>query len=273
MLAYWVHTLDPFIIRFPITWGISGIRWYGFAYFLGFVLAYFFLKGLGYYHRIKLTAEQQQGYLYALFWGILLGGRLGYVFFYQFSYYCQNPLEIFAVWQGGMSSHGGFIGVLISLWRWGQRNHFSLFSLLDLTIPLGALGIFLGRCANFINGEVFGTITNVPWGVLFPGDCFARHPSQLYEAFLEGLLPFIWSFYFVLFKKNACKTSGKLASCFLIYYSVIRCFLECFREPDAPLIMGLSRGQFYSFFTLIIGICSYYYVKKYSDNSRSIFNV
>ena len=272
MLAYWVHNLDPFLIKFPPPWPIDGIRWYGFAYFLAFWLAYLFLKQLGNKGLIKLSYEQQQTYLFALFCGILLGGRLGYVLFYQFDYYWENLLEIVAIWHGGMSSHGGFIGITLVLYWLSRKQKYALFSLTDLTVWLGSLGVFFGRCANFINAEVIGKPTQMAWGILYNGELFARHPSQLYEALGEGLLIFILATYSIFKKKTVIHSPGKLSCNFLIFYGIMRCFLELFREPDAPLICNLSRGQFYSIFVILIGVLLKIYVKKHPiSQNRCIF--
>ncbi len=272
MLAYWVHNLDPFLIKFPQNWPIEGIRWYGFAYFLAFWLAHLLLKQLGNKGLLKLSYEQQQTYLFALFCGILLGGRLGYVLFYQIDYYCKNLSEIFAIWHGGMSSHGGFIGITFALYWVGRKQKYALFSLTDLTVWLGSLGIFFGRCANFINAEVIGKPTQVVWGILYNGEFFARHPSQLYEAFGEGFLIFTIATYYIFKKQVVIYSPGKLSCNFLIFYGMIRCFLELFREPDASLICNLSRGQFYSIFVILIGLLLKLYVKKHPiSQNRCIF--
>lgn len=272
MLAYWVHTMDPFVIKFPENWCIAGIRWYGVAYLLSFILAGKLLSLFYCKKKIKLTSNLQQNFLFILFLGILLGGRLGYVFLYDPHFYFNHPAKIFCIWEGGMSSHGGFLGIFISLLIFGYKNKLSTLSLLDLTIPLGTLGIFLGRCANFINGEVFGTFTTVPWGVIFNNEILARHPSQLYEAFFEGLLLFIGSIYYILKNKSIIKIPGLLSAYFLVIYSIERFFLEYFREPDAPLIGFFSRGQFYSLITLFIGIVCIYYVKHRKNScNNSVF--
>lgn len=273
MLAYWIHNLDPFLIKFPKNWPLEGIRWYGFAYFLAFWLAYLFLKRLGCKGWLKLSYDQQQTYLFALFCGILLGGRLGYILFYQFDYYLENISEVFAIWHGGMSSHGGFIGIAIALYFVSKKQNYSLFSLADLTVWLGSLGIFFGRCANFINAEVVGKPTQMVWGILYKDELFARHPSQIYEAFGEGFLLFLIMSYCIFKKKTAIKTPGILSCNFLILYGIIRFFLEIFREPDAPLIGCFSRGQFYSIFLILGGFLFKNYVKKYPiPQERCIFN-
>lgn len=272
MLAYWVHNLDPFLIKFPATWPIDGIRWYGFAYFLAFWLAYLFLKQLGNKGFLKLSYEQQQTYLFSLFCGILLGGRLGYILFYQFDYYWENVFEMIAIWHGGMSSHGGFIGITLALYLFSRKQKYALLSLTDLTVWLGSFGIFFGRCANFVNAEVIGKPTQMPWGVLYNGVLFTRHPSQLYEALGEGLLLFIVATYSLFKEKTVIHFPGKLSCNFLIFYGIIRCFLERFREPDAPLICDLSRGQFYSIFVILVGVFLKLYVKKHPiSQNRCIF--
>ena len=266
----WVHNLDPFFVKFPDGWFIEGIRWYGVAYLLSFLLAVFFLKHLFTKKVIRLDESAQQRFIFALFCGVLLGGRLGYAFFYAFNYYTQNPVEILQIWKGGMSFHGALIGIFFSFYIFGKKEHYKLLSLTDLTVPLGTLGIFLGRCANFINGEVYGRFTNVPWGVYFNHELLARHPSQLYEAFGEGLLLFFVS-YFLVKKRSVTQNSGYLTSVFLILYSFIRFLLEYVREPDAPLIGPLTRGQFYSIFMCLAGILCFYYAKT-DAKTKSQFN-
>ncbi len=263
MFAYWIHHFDPFLIKFPKSWPIEGIRWYGFAYFLAFWLAYFFINHLRKQKLLKFSYEQQQSYLFALFLGIFIGGRLGYIIFYQLHYYLKNPSEIIAFWHGGMSSHGGFIGIAFALYYISKRQSFSIISLADLTIWIGSLGIFFGRCANFINAELIGKPTKMPWGILYQCEPIVRHPSQLYEALGEGLLIFFLASYWIFKKKTTIFSPGKLTYFFFIYYGIIRFILEIFREPDAPLIYNLSRGQFYSIFLIFIGFLLKIYVKKY----------
>lgn len=268
-LAYWTHNLDPFIVRFPQNWFIEGIRWYGVAYLLSFVLAFCMLKHLFSQKIIRLNEASQQNFLFALFCGILLGGRLGYAIFYAFDHYAQNPAELLQIWKGGMSFHGALIGIFFSLYVFSKSSRYAVLSLTDLTVPLGTLGIFFGRCANFINGEVYGRFTEVPWGVYFNHELLARHPSQLYEAVCEGLLLFFVSYLFM--KKSAItRKPGYLTGGFLVLYSAIRFLLEYFREPDAPLVGWLTRGQFYSVFMFFVGIFCFYYAKTKTD-SNSVF--
>ena len=267
--GYWTHSLDPFVIRFPRDWFIDGIRWYGVAYLLSFVLAFFFLKHLFSKKIIRLNDAAQQDYLFALFCGILLGGRLGYAIFYALDYYVQNPMELLQIWKGGMSFHGALIGIFFALHLFSKHNQYTVLSLTDLTVPLGTLGIFLGRCANFINSEVYGRFTEVPWAVYFNHELFPRHPSQLYEAVCEGLLLFFLSYFFIK-KRSVTQRPGYLTGGFLVLYSTTRFLLEYFREPDAPLVGDLTRGQFYSIFMLFVGIFCFYYAKTKTD-SNSVF--
>ena len=266
VLGYYIHNFDPFLVKFPPSWAIRGIRWYGAAYLVAFWLASRFLKRAYECNILKLSGTQQQNFLFAAFCGMLIGGRLGYALLYKFDYYATRPLEIFAIWEGGMASHSGFIGIFFSLLLFGRRYGYSVFSLADLTVPIGTLGIFLGRCANFINGELYGTVTEVPWAVIFEHSRLPRHPSQLYEAVGEGLLLFFWSLHFIRRNAHLKTHPGLLASHFLIYYGIIRYILEIFREPDATLIGFLSRGQFYSIFMILVGICCTFFLKKHPQN-------
>ena len=253
-MNYWVHHLDPFILRFPAGCPIEGIRWYGCAYFLGFWCALLLLKVYANARKIVLSREQQGSLLFYLLCGILLGGRLGYVCLYDMHYYWQQPQQILAFWRGGMSSHGGFIGVYLAVLLFAKKYQFNVWSMTDLVVSLVPIGIFLGRLANFVNAEVGGRITELPWAVIFPYDSTPRHPSQLYEAAGEGLGLLLWTQIRIWSSHCTQKCPGRLTGECLIYYSAMRIFLECFREPDAPLIMNMTRGQFYSVFLLIVGL-------------------
>jgi phosphatidylglycerol---prolipoprotein diacylglyceryl transferase len=212
--------------------------------------------------KAELTPDQQSFTITAMMIGVLLGGRLGYSIFYALEETLHRPWVIFQVWKGGMASHGGFIGVLVACWWVAKKLKLSFLKLGDLLCPLVPPGIMLGRIANFINGELWGKISNVSWAVIFPQSSMpgtpleqipARHPSQLYEAGLEGALLLIyiqWRFW----KTNVLIWPGKLAGEFLIIYAVVRIFGEQFREPDASLIAGLSRGSFYSIFLFAGGL-------------------
>jgi phosphatidylglycerol:prolipoprotein diacylglycerol transferase len=190
--------------------------------------------------------------------GVLLGGRLGYFLLYQIDLLSVDPFAFFRVWEGGMASHGGFIGVLIALWWWSRRRQVPLLHVSDLIVTTAPAGLFFGRLANFINGELVGRITSVSWAVIFPHNeidrglvrAFPRHPSQLYQAALEGLLLLAymqWRFW----RSDAARTQpGRLSGEFLIAYAIVRSIGEQFREPDASLLFGLTRGTFYSLFLI-----------------------
>ena len=269
---YWVHDLSPFLIEFPTTiFGIEGIRYYGVAYLLGFFAVWYFLKICEQKGKLSLNAKDRSDLMTYLILGVLIGGRLGYVLFYDFQDFIKNPFLFFRIDQGGMASHGGFIGVSLALLIFCQNKKFNSLKLIDCISVAAPLGLAIGRIANFINGELWGKISTVPWAVLFPNSPMTfssltnyygiqpRHPSQLYAAVSEGFIPLIY----LQFRFWYTKTStGQLTGEFLILYSLLRIFNEVFREPDASLIAGISRGQFYSIILLILGICFWFYAKK-----------
>ena len=194
---------------------------------------------------------------------LIIGGRLGYVIFYNFSYYISNPLDIFKIWEGGMSFHGAMIGIIIGTYLFSKRRYISTFFLLDVVACVSPVGIFFGRLANFINGELIGKVTNLSWGVIFPTvDMIPRHPSQLYEAVLEGIVLFIILNTIIFKKKYKIGTCSYL---FLIFYGFFRIISEFFREPDAQigyLFNLFSMGTALSFFMILSGLFIYYYLKK-----------
>ena len=256
--AFWVHNLDPFLVRFGEN---SGIRYYGVAYLLGFASAAALLL---LYHRRGRSALNLNGItdlITVIVFGVLLGGRVGYFLLYQPATLLADPAAFFRVWEGGMASHGGFVGVLVALWWWSRRRGLPLLPVADLIVTVAPAGLLFGRIANFINGELVGRATQVPWAVIFPhnefdrnlGSAFPRHPSQLYQAALEGLflLAYLqWRFW----RSNTVRTQpGALSGEFLIGYAVVRVIGEQFREPDAPLLLGLTRGTFYSLFLIVAG--------------------
>jgi phosphatidylglycerol:prolipoprotein diacylglycerol transferase len=253
--------LDPFLVRFPRGWFIEGIRWYGFFYLLSFIFAFFALNFYTAQQKSPFSRDQNSSFLSYLIAGVMFGGRVGYMLLYCFDQFIRNPLEVFAIWHGGMSSHGGFIGVIVAMMIFCKKNRVSLLPLADICSSIAPLGFLFGRIANFINGELYGRITDVKWAVIFPKSIPfavetvsipARHPSQLYEGFLEGFVLFLYVQ--VRFWTAKKMTPGQLSGEFLVLYSVFRIFSECFREPDATMIFGLSRGQFYSIALLILGL-------------------
>jgi phosphatidylglycerol:prolipoprotein diacylglycerol transferase len=267
-MAYWVHQLDPFVFRFPFPFFTEGIRWYGLAYLLGFFFAYLFLRLCSRNGRSPLSPRSNESLLVSIALGMLMGGRVGYVIFYDFAFWTEHPLWIFQFWNGGMSFHGAVIGIGIGIAWFSQHHHISFFQLTDLCCAIAPLGIFFGRMANFINGELWGKITNVPWAIRFPQSAASipiaeippRHPSQLYEALLEGLILF-----FILqrrFWKHPARAYGRLTADFLCLYSIMRIFVEIFREPDAPLLWQLSRGQVLSIGLGFLGLVIYFWTKE-----------
>ncbi|MDR2603709.1 MAG: prolipoprotein diacylglyceryl transferase [Puniceicoccales bacterium] len=261
ILGYYIHSINPFAIKFSERCFIEGIRWYGIFYLLTFGFMFFALNFYSKKNKSPLSGEQNISFLSYAIAGVIAGGRIGYTLLYCPGTFIRNPLEIFAIWHGGMSSHGGFVGIIIAMIIFCKKSNVSLLSLADICSTIAPFGFLLGRIANFINGELYGKITNVKWAVIFPQSSYsplclsvipARHPSQLYEAFLEGLLLFVYMQTRFWTKEKI--TPGKLSGEFLILYSIFRISVEFFREPDAQLILGMSRGQFYSVFLLLFGI-------------------
>ncbi len=262
-LAFWVNTLDPLMVRIH---GNFGIHYYGVAYLMGFLGGAFLLYTYARAGRSKLPADQISDLIIAIVIGVMVGGRLGSFFLYGgLERFSSDPWWIFRVWEGGMASHGGFIGVALALAWFSRGKNISFFHLGDLIVSVAPLGLFFGRIANFINGELWGKITDVPWAVIFPlsapdgtpvSEIAPRHPSQLYEAALEGLLLFAfmqWRFWRTDVTR---RQPGRLAGEFLVAYAVVRAIGEVFREPDTgiTLIWGLSRGTFYSVFLIVAGV-------------------
>jgi len=243
----YIHNLNPVLVDL----GIIQIRWYSLAYIFGILIGYYFAKHLTKNSRLKniITDNLLENYLIYLIVGIILGGRLGYVIFYNASYFIQNPIEIFFIWQGGMSFHGGILGVFLSTFYFCKKQRIHFLNLLDLIVVVAPIGIFLGRIANFINAELVGKVTGSNYGVIFPSvDKFPRHPSQLYEALLEGMILFL-ILQLMLWKKRSL-IRGELSCYFIILYSIFRMICEVFREPDEQIgyvIFSLSLGTILSF--------------------------
>jgi phosphatidylglycerol---prolipoprotein diacylglyceryl transferase len=294
LLAYYVHDLSPFLLQI----GGFGLRWYGLSYLAGFVIGTLLYRRLAQRGYSDLRPDQVADFItMGALLGVLLGGRLGYMLFYDPVGFFHNPLLFFRVWEGGMASHGGILGLaLYTLW-YARKHGLSWRNLCDNLVVVAPVGIFLGRCANFINGELYGRAATVPWAIQFPKEillwspgrqeelitrasaidpAFAspeilisgvaaspalrgllatyltpRYPSQIVEALLEGVFLFalLWTL------RTRCRLSdGVLSGVFLIAYAVVRIAGECFREPDAPLTAGMTRGQFLSLFMIVSGI-------------------
>jgi len=234
------------------------IRWYSLAYILGIVIGWILCKKI--FIKNSDISEKFDDYITYLIIGIILGGRIGYIVFYNFSYYLDNFLDIFKIWQGGMSFHGGLLGIIVSSYIFAKKNNQNPFFYLDQVSLVAPVGIFFGRLANFINSELYGTVSDVPWSVIFiKVDNLSRHPSQLYEAILEGLILFIILIYFT--NKNYLNKPGLISGLFLIFYSIFRFFIEFFRIPDEQigyLILSLTMGQIISLVFASIGMAIFY---------------
>ena len=253
-LAFWVHNLSPFLIRFSDNFGI---RYYGLSYLLGFLSAAWLLVRYARAGRSQLPADKVSDFMVVIVIGVMLGGRLGSFLLYHPEQLLHDPLSFFRVWEGGMASHGGMIGVAVAVFWFSRSTKINFFHLADLITSVAAAGLLFGRLANFINGELWGKPAHVAWAVIFPASpepLVPRHPSQIYEAILEGalLLAFMqWRFWR---SDIVRKSPGRLAGEFLLAYAVARAIGEVFREPDATLILGLSRGTFYSLFLIAGGL-------------------
>ena len=257
-----INNFDPVAIQiFSIE-----IRWYSLAYIFGILVGWILSK------KIFITEPQLKekfdNFITYLILGIIVGGRLGYVLFYNLDYYSDNIIEVFKIWQGGMSFHGGLIGVIVICIWYAKKNNQNPFNYLDIVSIVSPIGIFFGRVANFINSELYGIETELPWGVKFIQiDNLYRHPSQLYEAFLEGFVLFIILIYF---KKNFLKIPGLISSLFLVFYSLFRFIIEFFRVPDEQLgyfFLNLTMGQIMSFIFFSIGI--FLFITKYETRKKS----
>jgi phosphatidylglycerol---prolipoprotein diacylglyceryl transferase len=253
-----VHDLDP--VAFEL-FNIK-IFWYSLAYFFGFIFSLFYAKFLINRELIKIDFVIFEDFLGWAVLAVIFGGRLGYVIFYNFNFYINNPVEILKVWEGGMSFHGGLIGLIFSIYLFSKIKKINFFELSNLVASCAPFGIFLGRIANFVNGELIGRPTNSKWGVLFKESYVLRHPSQIYEACFEGI--FIFLFINLIFKLKYQKVFNVFAI-FLITYGTSRFFLEFFREPDHQigyLMMDLTMGQILSFPMIIFGVIFLKHGKK-----------
>ena len=239
------------------------IRWYSLAYIFGIVIGWLLCKKI--FIQNSDIIEKFDDFLTYLIIGIIIGGRLGYVIFYNFDYYISNFFDIFKVWQGGMSFHGGLLGIIVASILFAKKNNQNPFLYMDQIALVAPIGIFFGRIANFINSELYGVPTDVSWSVTFIQiDTLSRHPSQLYEAVLEGIILFVILVYFR--KKDYLKKPGLISALFLIIYSIFRFFVEYFRSPDEHLgyiVFDLSMGQIISVVFLIIGIILFFF--KYEN--------
>ncbi len=246
-------SIDPVIFSF----GILDIRWYSLAYILGFVIGSFLLKKYNEsYANILSNKEIDNFFIWAIL-GVIIGGRIGYVLFYQTNYFFINPFYILEIWKGGMSFHGGLIGIIVSTYLFCKKTKINFLYLSDLVSIVAPVGLFFGRIGNFINTELYGRVTTFPFAMIFPSiDNQPRHPSQLYEALFEGLILFIiLLFYFKIYKNK--KKYGKISGIFLVLYSIFRFLIEFLREPDPQIglmINIFSMGQILCIPIFVFGI-------------------
>ena len=257
------HNLDP--VLFDL--GFIAIRWYSLAYIAGILIGWWLGKKI-IIKRLQNSSKQFDlkefdDFITYLIISIIVGGRFGYIVFYNLGYYISNPLDTVKIWEGGMSFHGALIGIIFGTYLFSLKRKISTFFLLDIIACVCPIGIFFGRITNFVNAELVGKITNVSWGVIFPTvDMLQRHPSQLYEAFLEGIILFFILNAFIL-KKNY--KTGTCSYLFLIYYGFFRIISEFFREPDAQigyLFNFFSMGTILSFLMILAGLILFVFIKK-----------
>lgn len=254
--------IDPFIFHM----GPVGLSWYATMYVIGFVIAYFVLRYRYRQGALKFqNADQVSLLLTYCFYGLILGARIFYVLFYNLKFYLEHPLEIPAVWHGGMSFHGGLIGCTVAIYLFARRYKIAFFNITDSIVLAAPFGLFFGRLGNFINGELYGRVSDVPWAMVFPGaGPLPRHPSQLYEALLEGLV--LAAFLWFLAKKRV--REGVVSVMLLIGYGAMRFIVEFFREPDAQLgtVLGpFSMGQLLCFSMIFSGLV----LLKFLPSSRA----
>jgi phosphatidylglycerol:prolipoprotein diacylglycerol transferase len=274
----------PFLVlQFPqfdpiaVSLGPFAIRWYALAYIVGIVLGWVYARKILRTEKFwggpaPISVVQFDDFVLWVTLGIILGGRTGYVLFYNLPHFIAHPLEIFQLWQGGMSFHGGFLGCVAAVLLFGWRNKVPVLSLGDVTCAVGTIGLLLGRLANFINGELWGRVTDAPWAFVFPtGGPLPRHPSQLYEAALEGIL--LFAVLTLMIRRGALLRPGLIVGTFAILYGLARIFSEFFREPDPQLGFlwgGLTMGMLLSLPMIAAGVAFVLWALRRSRTSESV---
>jgi len=252
--------IDPVIFQI----GPLAVHWYGLAYVAGILIGWFYARRLAMNNALwrnetpAVTLQQLDDFLLWAAGGIVLGGRIGYILFYDLGSVLANPIRAIEIWNGGMSFHGGFLGTTLAMIIFARRNGIVLWSLFDIVAAVVPIGLFFGRIANFINGELWGRLSSMPWAIVFPtGGPFARHPSQLYEAALEGLVLLGLLSWFI-YRRQALKSPGLVTGIFVLGYALSRIFVEFFREPDAQIgyLVGgwLTMGMVLSLPMALAGI-------------------
>ena len=263
----YTHNLDPILVDF----GFVVIRWYSLAYIFGILIGWWFgkkiINHISKNFDSKFNIKEFDDLITYLILSIIIGGRLGYIIFYNLEYYILNPFDIFKVWEGGMSFHGALIGIIFGTYLFSMKRNVQTLFLLDIVACVSPIGIFFGRIANFINGELIGKITSVSWGVIFPNiDMFTRHPSQLYEAILEGIVLFLLLNILIFRQRYKAGTCSYL---FLFFYGIF-CFISVlFREPDKQvgyLFDLFSMGTILSFFMILSGLAIMLILQKKNEN-------
>ena len=261
------HNLDPVLIDL----GFIAIRWYSLAYIFGIVAGWWFgkkiIKHISKNNNLYFNIKEFDDLITYIIVSLIIGGRLGYIIFYNLDYYISNPIDIIKIWEGGMSFHGALVGIILGTYFFSKSRRISTLFLLDIIACVSPIGIFLGRIANFINGELVGKVTNVSWSVIFPAiDMLPRHPSQLYEAVLEGVILFL------ILNTIVFRQRYKIGTCsylFLIFYGVLRIMSELYREPDAQLgyIFNLfSMGTILSLLMILSGLIIFNILQKKNEN-------
>ena len=278
-MTYYIHNINPILFEIG---GPLAVRWYGLSYLLGFIASIFLLRHWSKRGEFEVPEKEVSNFVVLLaFFGVFLGGRLGYVLLYAFDTLLHDPLYAFRVWEGGMASHGGFIGVILFMLWYARKHKHSFWNLTDNMAATTSLGFAFGRLANYVNGELWGRVTAVKWAVVFPqevgyrygqydlptienmveaGQLMPRHPSQLYQAFTEGFL--VFGIMMLLRRTAWGKRSGALSASYLILYALARIAMEFFREPDSTIYFGwLTKGQLYSTL-MILGAVAILWKKK-----------
>lgn len=256
--------IDPVIFKL----GPLAVRWYGLMYIIGFLAVHLLVGYQARKYKLTRLAEKYEDLNFVLILSLILGARLGYIFFYNFSYYLGHPLEVIAVWQGGLSFHGALLGMMVGAWWFCRKNGLGLLATADIYVVAIPIGLGLGRIGNFINGELFGRVSDVPWAMVFPGGGpMPRHPSQLYESFLEGALLFTVLWTMRVFHHRRGWPAGSLLASFLVGYGCLRILVEQFREPDTQLgflFNLLTMGQLLSSLMVAAGLFLFYRSRRSS---------
>ena len=274
-MTHYIHNINPIVFEIG---GPLAVRWYGLSYLLGFIAAILLLRRWSKEGEFDVPLAEVGNFVVMLaFFGVFLGGRLGYVLFYGFDAFLQNPLYAVKVWEGGMSSHGGFIGVVLFMLWYAKKHRHTFWNLADNMACTTSLGFAFGRLANFVNGELWGRVTAVKWGVVFPqelglhhgqydlpmirnlietGELLPRHPSQLYQAGTEGFL--VFGIMLLLRRTAWARQPARLSAAYLALYALARIAMEFFREPDSTIYFGwLTKGQLYSALMIVAAILIY----------------